>query len=98
MKDVQYYELFGGIALKNHAFSYKNLNVEVYWLTTEMKRGIWQCEVLEAKGTSEMWQVQKSLTDNKPNNNTRIITDNGRASGKAHIHTKITIVKCNITI
>ena len=22
MKDVQYYELFGGIALKNHAFSF----------------------------------------------------------------------------
>ena len=32
-----------------------------------------------ANGTSEMWQVLKSLTDNKSNNNTRIITDNGRA-------------------
>ena len=35
--------------------------------------------MLEAKETSEMWQVLKSLTDNKPNNNTHTITDNGRA-------------------
>ena len=34
-------------------------------------------KVLEAKGTSVMCPVLKSLTDNKPSNNTHIITDNG---------------------
>ena len=29
MKDVQFYELFGGIALKNHAFSYFFSKVEI---------------------------------------------------------------------
>ena len=32
----------------------------------------------------EIWQVLKWLTDNKPNNDTHIITDNGRASVSKH--------------
>ena len=66
----------GGI----HTESHKSLNIKVSHLTAEVKPGLWQHKVLEAKGTSEMWQVMKSHTDNKPNNNnTHIITDNGRA-------------------
>ena len=48
--------------------AYKSLNEEVSRLTTEVKRGILQREVLEMKGTSEMWRVLKSLTEFKPNN------------------------------
>ena len=33
----------------NHTEAYKSLNEEVSWLMTEVKRGIWQCKVLEAK-------------------------------------------------
>ena len=38
MKDVQCYELFGGIALKNHAFSFSLLstNEAVLWLTKQL--------------------------------------------------------------
>ena len=67
-----------------HNQAYKSLNEDVSRLTMEVKRGIWQRKLLEAKGMSEMWQVLKSLTDNKPNNNTHIITDNGRACVSQH--------------
>ena len=63
-----------------HTEEYKSLNEEVSPLTTEVKRGIWQHKVLEANETSEMWWVLKSLTYNKPNNNTCIITDNAQKS------------------
>ena len=53
-----------------HTKAHKSLNEEVSRMTAKMKRGIWQRKVLEARGTTEMWQVLKSLTDNKPNNNT----------------------------
>ena len=35
MKDVQCYELFGGIALKNHAFSFFFF-ISCYWSTLRM--------------------------------------------------------------
>ena len=38
-----------------HTDACKSLDEEVSRLTTEVKRGIWQRKVLEAKGTSEMW-------------------------------------------
>ena len=53
-------------------------------MTTEVKRGIWQRMVLEAKGTSELRLVPKSLTDNKLDNNTCIITGNDRAGVSQH--------------
>ena len=62
-----------------HTEAFNSLNEEVSWLRSEVKRGIWQLRVLEAKGTSEMWRVLKVLTESKPNNNTRIVTDNGNA-------------------
>ena len=61
-----------------HTEGYKSLNEEVSWLTVDVKQGIWQCKVFESNGTSQMWFVLKSLTDNKPNGSTRIITDDGR--------------------
>ena len=61
-----------------HTEAYNIMNEELSRLTTEVKGGIWQRRVLEAKGTSEMWLVLKSLTNNKPNNITSIIIDNGR--------------------
>ena len=53
---------------------------EVSRLTMQGKRGIWQRKVLEVIGMSEMWWVLKSLTDN----NSRIITDNGRVCVSRH--------------
>ena len=66
----------------------KSLNEEVSRLTTEVKRGIWQHKVLEANGMSEMWRVLKSLTDNKPNNNTAsslTMVESVRANVKKHM-------------
>ena len=62
-----------------HTEAYKSLNEEVSQLTTQMKLEISQRKVLEAKGTSEMLRVLKSLNNNKSINNTCIITDNDRA-------------------
>ena len=59
-----------------HTEAHKSLNEELSRLMTEVKGGIWQRKVIEAKGTSEMWRVLKSLTYN---NNNSIITANGRA-------------------
>ena len=37
MKGVQCYELFGGIALKNHAFSFFNFHGDVKWCLCRYK-------------------------------------------------------------
>ena len=48
-------------------------------LLPEIKQEIFHRKDPEAKGTSEMWRVLQKHTDNKPNDNTRITSDNGIA-------------------
>ena len=66
-----------------HIEAHESLNVEVFRLTIEVKRGIWQREVPEAKRMSDMRRVLKIITDNKPYN-IRIITDTSRALTLIH--------------
>ena len=56
----------------------KSLNEEMFWQMTDVNRGIWSRILLEWEMTIGRCRMLKSLTENKPINNTRIINDNGR--------------------
>ena len=56
-----------------HTEAHKSMNEVVSRVTTEVKRGIWQCKVLEAKGTNEMWRMLKTSTAATPMSSLRMV-------------------------
>ena len=67
MKGVQCYELFGGIALKNHAFSFLYLlAIKSSYLIDSNNGEEWYCSLLVKKKRSFIiFVVQRLLTDCK---------------------------------
>ena len=55
MKDVQCYELFGGIALKNHAFSIFFACLQYYSLITKINAYV----VKVSQNTNKQHQIKK---------------------------------------
>ena len=64
MKDVQYYELFGGIALKNHAFSFFSLlcyYVAFFLVFSPLQYTFWQQVLVAVSQLSSLYSGFQKL-------------------------------------
>ena len=75
MKGVQCYDLFGGIALKNHAFSFNSLSVHLFADDTQIETYILPYHVHSAISTVEAcisdlkcWMIENKLQLNDEKN------------------------------